>query len=218
MDAQMQPDQTQMSTAPTYSPQHGNPPDQEMGGTEESAGNNPAHGGYSNGQRGHYVSQSADYPQAAQTFSPSNDGEQGSRYNSPNFAYQQQGQPTSRPGSGLSGAQQDYQRQYQEQNQRQQSSSNKNSVVIKVGMVGDAQIGKTSLMVKYVEGSWDEDYIQTLGMTQESVRGGVTCSLTATRGQLHGKDHLYPQYRNHVLHLGSWRAARVCQYAPFGLQ
>ena len=37
-------------------------------------------------------------------------------------------------------------------------------VVIKVGMVGDAQIGKTSLMVKYVEGSWDEDYIQTLGM------------------------------------------------------
>ena len=38
------------------------------------------------------------------------------------------------------------------------------SVVIKVGMVGDAQIGKTSLMVKYVEGSWDEDYIQTLGV------------------------------------------------------
>lgn len=37
------------------------------------------------------------------------------------------------------------------------------SVVIKVGMVGDAAIGKTSLMVKYVEGSFDEDYIQTLG-------------------------------------------------------
>ena len=36
--------------------------------------------------------------------------------------------------------------------------------MIKVGMVGDAQIGKTSLMVKYVEGSWDEDYIQTLGI------------------------------------------------------
>jgi Gtp-binding protein of the ras superfamily involved in termination of M-phase len=33
-----------------------------------------------------------------------------------------------------------------------------------VGMVGDSQIGKTSLMVKYVEGSFDEDYIQTLGM------------------------------------------------------
>lgn len=59
---------------------------------------------------------------------------------------------------------------YQEQNSRGSSSAaadtsrNKNSVVIKVGMVGDAQIGKTSLMVKYVEGSWDEDYIQTLGV------------------------------------------------------
>jgi GTP-binding protein of the ras superfamily involved in termination of M-phase len=39
------------------------------------------------------------------------------------------------------------------------------SVVIKVGMVGDSQIGKTSLMVKYVEGSFDEDYIQTLGLS-----------------------------------------------------
>ncbi|KAJ3058626.1 adenylate kinase, partial [Rhizoclosmatium hyalinum] len=36
------------------------------------------------------------------------------------------------------------------------------SVLVKVGMVGDSQIGKTSLMVKYVEGSFDEDYIQTL--------------------------------------------------------
>ncbi|KAK9709495.1 Ras GTPase tem1 [Basidiobolus ranarum] len=40
----------------------------------------------------------------------------------------------------------------------------KNSVVVKVGLVGDAQIGKTSLMVKYVEGAFDEDYIQTLGV------------------------------------------------------
>ncbi|KAJ3181106.1 septum-promoting GTP-binding protein 1 [Gaertneriomyces sp. JEL0708] len=31
-------------------------------------------------------------------------------------------------------------------------------------MVGDSQIGKTSLMVKYVEGGFDEDYIQTLGV------------------------------------------------------
>jgi Gtp-binding protein of the ras superfamily involved in termination of M-phase len=56
---------------------------------------------------------------------------------------------------------------YQEQNQRssqpQEAATKNSSVVIKVGMVGDAQIGKTSLMVKYVEGSWDEDYIQTLG-------------------------------------------------------
>jgi len=56
---------------------------------------------------------------------------------------------------------------YQDQNSRGaggEQNRNKNSVVIKVGMVGDAQIGKTSLMVKYVEGSWDEDYIQTLGV------------------------------------------------------
>ena len=52
--------------------------------------------------------------------------------------------------------------QYGQDAQRQQAQKNA-SVVIKVGMVGDAQIGKTSLMVKYVEGSWDEDYIQTLG-------------------------------------------------------
>jgi GTP-binding protein of the ras superfamily involved in termination of M-phase len=43
------------------------------------------------------------------------------------------------------------------------------SVVIKVGMVGDSQIGKTSLMVKYVEGSFDEDYIQTLGTRLDRV-------------------------------------------------
>ena len=43
------------------------------------------------------------------------------------------------------------------------AQAKKNSVVVKVGMVGDAQIGKTSLMVKYIEGKFDEDYIQTLG-------------------------------------------------------
>ena len=31
-------------------------------------------------------------------------------------------------------------------------------------MLGDSQIGKTSLMVKYVDGTFDEDYIQTLGV------------------------------------------------------
>ncbi|ORZ10192.1 small GTPase [Absidia repens] len=39
-----------------------------------------------------------------------------------------------------------------------------NSVVIKTGIVGDAQIGKTSLMVKYAEGEFDTEYIQTLGV------------------------------------------------------
>lgn len=42
-------------------------------------------------------------------------------------------------------------------------AAGRNNVVVKVGMVGDAQVGKTSLMVKYVEGKFDEDYIHTLG-------------------------------------------------------
>ncbi|GAA5843112.1 hypothetical protein JCM5353_007201 [Sporobolomyces roseus] len=49
-------------------------------------------------------------------------------------------------------------------NPGQKGPEDKQSVVLKVGMVGDSQIGKTSLMVKYVEGSYDEDYIQTLGV------------------------------------------------------
>ena len=40
----------------------------------------------------------------------------------------------------------------------------RDNIVLKVGMVGDAQVGKTSLMVKYVEGKFDEDYINTLGV------------------------------------------------------
>eukprot|EP01103_Thecamoeba_quadrilineata_P000457 TRINITY_DN10397_c0_g1_i1.p1 TRINITY_DN10397_c0_g1~~TRINITY_DN10397_c0_g1_i1.p1 ORF type:complete len:206 (-),score=23.84 TRINITY_DN10397_c0_g1_i1:106-723(-) len=43
--------------------------------------------------------------------------------------------------------------------------SKKGGVTIKIGMVGDCAIGKTSLMVKYVEGTFDEDYIETLGVS-----------------------------------------------------
>jgi GTP-binding protein of the ras superfamily involved in termination of M-phase len=42
---------------------------------------------------------------------------------------------------------------------------NRNDVVVKIGLVGDAQVGKTTLMVKYVENKFDEDYIQTLGIS-----------------------------------------------------
>ena len=82
------------------------------------------------------------------------------------------GQPHSRPSSQMGrystseagGRSNSYQEQNTRGAQQPQEPAKNSSVVIKVGMVGDAQIGKTSLMVKYVEGSWDEDYIQTLGM------------------------------------------------------
>lgn len=98
----------------------------------------------------HTNGQSSEHLQSATT-SPPLDQDPNSRYNSPSLGYQ----PSSRPGS--------------EMGNRPAQQTNKSSVVIKVGMVGDAQIGKTSLMVKYVEGSWDEDYIQTLGMIASSI-------------------------------------------------
>ncbi|KAI1191048.1 P-loop containing nucleoside triphosphate hydrolase protein [Nemania serpens] len=74
-------------------------------------------------------------------------------------------QSISRPPSGLSGAGGDRHTAHSDRGSNgADQASTRNQVVIKVGMVGDAQIGKTSLMVKYVEGSWDEDYIQTLGV------------------------------------------------------
>jgi len=39
-----------------------------------------------------------------------------------------------------------------------------NHIVVKVAMIGESQTGKTSLMVKYVENKFDEDYIETLGV------------------------------------------------------
>lgn len=71
---------------------------------------------------------------------------------------------TSRPGSQMSNPSHQAHGEYANRQGAGESSNGRNHVVIKVGMVGDAQIGKTSLMVKYVEGSWDEDYIQTLGV------------------------------------------------------
>ncbi|KAI9709589.1 MAG: septum-promoting GTP-binding protein 1 [Bogoriella megaspora] len=114
--------------------------------------------------------------QAMESHSPSPALDANGRYGSPGAGYQQhagqQGQSYSRPPSGLSGNG-DRGAAYTEQGQRsaaQQQAEKNTSVVIKVGMVGDAQIGKTSLMVKYVEGSWDEDYIQTLGMYHPTIK------------------------------------------------
>ncbi|MCJ1283968.1 hypothetical protein MMC26_003299 [Xylographa opegraphella] len=144
--------------------------DEAMGGADDNRSATPT-GGHSNGQQiRSQNNQSADFQSSNGTFSPPQDS---NRYPSPNMSYQQQPMPpVSRPSSGLSGSGDRYgahSQTYQEQNQRSSHQSSEvaktqSSVVIKVGMVGDAQIGKTSLMVKYVEGSWDEDYIQTLGV------------------------------------------------------
>ena len=155
--------------------------DDTMGGVDENRSITPT-GGYGTGQQ-HRPQSTADFQPSNGAFSPSLESD---RYPSPNMTYQQQQmQPVSRPSSGLSGAGErygSYSQTYQEQNQRSSHQSSEaaktqSSVVIKVGMVGDAQIGKTSLMVKYVEGSWDEDYIQTLGMRWEPIGGGGTAEM-----------------------------------------
>lgn len=144
--------------------------DQALGGIEEMGPSNLG-AGYGNSNGRPQTSQSADFPSSLNGFSPHPEND---RFPSPNLTYQQQFQPlqqlqqpptASRPSSGLSGAGHGGHTQLYQDPQRAQQSEAKaqSSVVIKVGMVGDAQIGKTSLMVKYVEGSWDEDYIQTLG-------------------------------------------------------
>mmetsp|Transcript_18107 Transcript_18107/g.51075 ORF Transcript_18107/g.51075 Transcript_18107/m.51075 type:complete len:243 (+) Transcript_18107:165-893(+) len=45
-----------------------------------------------------------------------------------------------------------------------EGSSGKKAITIKVGLLGESQIGKTSLMVQYVEGMFEEAYIETLGV------------------------------------------------------
>jgi GTP-binding protein of the ras superfamily involved in termination of M-phase len=62
-------------------------------------------------------------------------------------------------------------------------------VTLKVAMIGDAAVGKTSLMVKYVEDTWDEDYVGTLGVNflekVVTVRGTeVTFSIWDLGGRL----------------------------------
>lgn len=153
--------------------------DEAMGGVDDNMSTTPTGGyghGYSNNQQHsrRQSTQSGDQQPTNGAFSPTQENvDPNARYPS-NSSYQQQPvQPYSRPSSGLSGSGEryGYSQTYQEQNQRpsQQSDAarDQSSVVIKVGMVGDAQIGKTSLMVKYVEGSWDEDYIQTLGTCKD---------------------------------------------------
>lgn len=146
--------------------------DETMGGVDDNMSTTPT-GGYNNGYQEAprpQPMQTENYPPSNGAFSPNPESDPNTRYASSNSGYQQPPmQSYSRPSSGLSGSgdRYGYSQTYQEQNQRashQDAARAQSSVVIKVGMVGDAQIGKTSLMVKYVEGSWDEDYIQTLGI------------------------------------------------------
>lgn len=144
---------------PYLEPNVAEPQKQPAGVLEDTATTVHNHNnGYSSDSRAHYSS----------SYTPLYDADQQSRFNqSPTLStYQPQlPPPSSRPSSGLSSGAERHGYSQQSQDVQKQSSQavSKNSVVIKVGMVGDAQIGKTSLMVKYVEGSWDEDYIQTLG-------------------------------------------------------
>lgn len=139
-----------------YQSQHLQPTDETMGGVEpvQTTAMAPS-GAYSqeDDMRRPQTSKSADFPM-------SSGGAFDERYPSPNLGHQQLPTQTSRPPSSMS--QTTAGQSYQDRQSEQQGKTT-NSVVIKVGMVGDAQIGKTSLMVKYVEGNYDEDYIQTLG-------------------------------------------------------
>ena len=194
--------------------------DDTMGGTEEQMGiQSPGayNADYHHSPRRPSVP-SDSYQPANGSFSPGMDSDPNTRYPSNNSQYQQP-QPYSRPSSGLSGG---YgHTAYQDQNQRSSHTDQRaqnNSVVIKVGMVGDAQIGKTSLMVKYVEGQWDEDYIQTLGENINSTNPHNQTLIRDIRRQLHGEDDFNPQHRDHLLNLGFRRPTRICQHAASRLQ
>ncbi|KAI7976848.1 hypothetical protein EIK77_010079 [Talaromyces pinophilus] len=142
--------------------------------------------GYNHEEQAHQNTYPAEFTSSQQNYFPAEDEQNSSRFSSPTMSYQQNPQQSvSRPGSGLSsgGERYGYPSSQPEQNQKQAAVPSKNSVVIKVGMVGDAQIGKTSLMVKYVEGSWDEDYIQTLGERDLSYRKSILYHLL-TRGTI----------------------------------
>jgi len=136
--------------------------DQQMGGIENQQPQMQSRSYLQQEEQRPQTSKSADFPSHSGTFSPP----LGHQHPSPNMAYEQQPMQNSRPPSqqsnvnGHSGYQQDS----RSSSQGLDNAKPNNNVVIKVGMVGDAQIGKTSLMVKYVEGNYDEDYIQTLGM------------------------------------------------------
>jgi GTP-binding protein of the ras superfamily involved in termination of M-phase len=152
-----------------------------LAATEEAMGPPEFHNGYSSDSRAHYTSHTGGFDSPSAHVSRNQENDQSRFTESPTLTQQPRPPSPSRPGSGLSSGpehRQGISQTSQDVSQKQPSQSTKNSVVIKVGMVGDAQIGKTSLMVKYVEGSWDEDYIQTLGMLFFWTRAGRILTLS----------------------------------------
>jgi hypothetical protein len=87
-------------------------------------------------------------------------------------------------------------------------------------------------MVKYVEGSFDEDYIQTLGESSFKGRGREELMrICRVKGSIlwrnlfvpsppptamitdAGRADIDPFDSNHFLHMGSRRTTRICQHA-----
>ena len=140
---------------------HNNMQDDSMGGLEDSPQITPDQNGFSD--RHYQQNFDQNINSSPRSYS------QHDNFDSDRYATPPANQASiSRPPSGLGGQNPSQPGEHGSRAAAGASSSEqangRNHVVIKVGMVGDAQIGKTSLMVKYVEGSWDEDYIQTLGV------------------------------------------------------
>ncbi|KAJ6440169.1 clock controlled protein [Purpureocillium lavendulum] len=143
-------------------------PDDTLGGLDGSPRPQTAasNGGFSNSHHHQHHHQSQSLDQGLPSSPRQHDDDPASRYTPPVSSAPSHSRPASRM-SNPSNASNPPPPQSHAGDHRQGSNeppNGRNHVVIKVGMVGDAQIGKTSLMVKYVEGSWDEDYIQTLGV------------------------------------------------------
>lgn len=164
---------------PSYPHDHGHPLDQglpshhDQGIPNHSLDQGPSHH-LDQDLPSHPIDQGYPIDQAPSYAPRSDDTERPAHYTPPPAPYAptSTSRPSSRPPSRLSaGGDRNAQYQHSDYGAPPPRASagpseqkSRDHVVIKVGMVGDAQIGKTSLMVKYVEGSWDEDYIQTLGV------------------------------------------------------
>lgn len=63
-----------------------------------------------------------------------------------------------------------------------------NNCTVKVGMIGNSQIGKTSLIAKYIDNTFDASYIETLGVQffDKTVTVGTT-NVTFTMWDLGGQ-------------------------------